>query len=759
MSKTKRANSQNPPAPQQPAASAPTPQQPAAPAPTPRSGQPRMPGAIGAVANSMPQNGPQQNQGWWGATKSWAGRNIGMPLVYGLEYSGLGNVVKGVGTTARGLANTAGGGIGAGLGAVFGGLATAGGYATDALGRTENAGQNNWEGTKAFVGAMGNAAYQGAKDTLGGAADTATFGLYNYDGSLLDPKQTAVQHMHNEHVNQLSNANAERGDLNLLPNAVVSGLGMQNRTVEDAKNLYGTSTAIGEGAADLAAGAGVGTGVSAGVKGVKALAGVAPAATAATRATPLMYTPVSQVPAALAQSTPLQAAGLGAGAALEHSAVQGNKEEVLDSMFPQGTAEGSDFTDVDIKSQIPEYDTLEPEQRTQLREEYKRLTELPEEQKQTAATALSDPESPEAQQLATAGQQNYVNENMPNAPADPNQFGGFMNTMMERFNAMPMEAKIGMGLGLAGGLIGLMGSLSEGGLGNFLLAGLGLAGAGVAAGTSGLLGDDAQKFLGDSALGIGRAMGMKTPEKRDLSALLADDPIAAARGQAGDHGLGFFSSPDAVQSVIDDAEATRAEKLQQLEQLQAVPTFLRPSVLRSLDPENIKTVEDANLAANNAQNVYRQLQNPESDANRDIDEQLEYARKKRDQQRWNPFAWAGRKKTSALVRGINKYAFNAMDAKELHDLKNEQHKKYNLDNARRLNELSMRQQYSQGQRAKSPCAKLVRGPVVRSISITVLRKAARCWAGYEPVPGAKAYSRGSCRPVGSKKTQKEMKKT
>ena len=38
-------------------------------------------------------------------------------------------------------------------------------------------------------------------------------------------------------------------------------------------------------------------------------------------------------------------------------------------------------------------------------------------------------------------------------------------------------------------------------------------------------------------------------------------------------------------------------------------------------------------------------------------------------------------------------------------------------------------------------------------------KLARCWAGYEPVPGAKAYSKGSCRPKGSKKTQKEMKKT
>ena len=37
-----------------------------------------------------------------------------------------------------------------------------------------------------------------------------------------------------------------------------------------------------------------------------------------------------------------------------------------------------------------------------------------------------------------------------------------------------------------------------------------------------------------------------------------------------------------------------------------------------------------------------------------------------------------------------------------------------------------------------------------------MQKAARCWAGYEPVPGAKAYSEGSCRPKGSKKTKKEV---
>lgn len=49
-------------------------------------------------------------------------------------------------------------------------------------------------------------------------------------------------------------------------------------------------------------------------------------------------------------------------------------------------------------------------------------------------------------------------------------------------------------------------------------------------------------------------------------------------------------------------------------------------------------------------------------------------------------------------------------------------------------------------------------PACVSVDIALGRKkSARCWEGYEPVPGAKAYSKGSCRPKGSKKTQKEMK--
>jgi hypothetical protein len=40
-------------------------------------------------------------------------------------------------------------------------------------------------------------------------------------------------------------------------------------------------------------------------------------------------------------------------------------------------------------------------------------------------------------------------------------------------------------------------------------------------------------------------------------------------------------------------------------------------------------------------------------------------------------------------------------------------------------------------------------------AILVMQKAARCWSGYEPVPGKKPYSEDSCRPIGSKKKKKK----
>jgi hypothetical protein len=39
--------------------------------------------------------------------------------------------------------------------------------------------------------------------------------------------------------------------------------------------------------------------------------------------------------------------------------------------------------------------------------------------------------------------------------------------------------------------------------------------------------------------------------------------------------------------------------------------------------------------------------------------------------------------------------------------------------------------------------------------VSFVMKSARCWAGYEPVPGKAPYSEDSCRPKGSKKKDKK----
>ena len=49
-------------------------------------------------------------------------------------------------------------------------------------------------------------------------------------------------------------------------------------------------------------------------------------------------------------------------------------------------------------------------------------------------------------------------------------------------------------------------------------------------------------------------------------------------------------------------------------------------------------------------------------------------------------------------------------------------------------------------------------PMATNKSAGALFKIARCWKGYEPVPGKAPYSEDSCRPVGSKKKKKEEKK-
>ncbi len=65
------------------------------------------------------------------------------------------------------------------------------------------------------------------------------------------------------------------------------------------------------------------------------------------------------------------------------------------------------------------------------------------------------------------------------------------------------------------------------------------------------------------------------------------------------------------------------------------------------------------------------------------------------------------------------------------------------------------QQYNFLTQNKDMLGRLI--PTFSGKSASALAKAARCWKGYEPVPGKAPYSEDSCRPVGSKKKKKEKK--
>ena len=49
--------------------------------------------------------------------------------------------------------------------------------------------------------------------------------------------------------------------------------------------------------------------------------------------------------------------------------------------------------------------------------------------------------------------------------------------------------------------------------------------------------------------------------------------------------------------------------------------------------------------------------------------------------------------------------------------------------------------------------------IAKTQAVEQCMKSARCWAGYEPVPGKKPYTEGSCRPAGSKKKAPKKKKS
>lgn len=240
---------------------------------------------------------------------------------------------------------------------------------------------------------------------------------------------------------------------------------------------------------------------------------------------------------------------------------------------------------------------------------------------QRRATGDDGPPDPQAQAFEDRTRKNYVAQAAAATPAppaaqnDPQSFGAFTGGLVESFNNLPTEAKAAIGLGLPLALVGMMMNMDEegGGLGGILLSLLGLGVAGVGAAGSGMLGDSAQQMVGGGIRSVANMFGAQIPEKQDLSSLLSQDVIADANKQVGAGG-GWLDKIQAAAGAVMNPAAAKAklQQVEQLKQLTSLPSFIAVPLLREIDPENIKTTEQAQLAYNNAMRLRRALDNPES---------------------------------------------------------------------------------------------------------------------------------------------------
>jgi hypothetical protein len=353
----------------------------------------------------------------------------------------------------------------------------------------------------------------------------------------------------------------------------------------------------------------------------------------------------------------------------------------------------------------------------------------------------------------------------PAAAQTPQGFGQLWNQASQSWQGMPTATKAMVGVGVPVAAAGLMSSASGGGVGMGVLGALGLGAAGAGAAAGGLFGQGGQHMAGDALYNLGTFTGMM-PEKADLSVLKGTNPLANLDSQSGN------LSRDAVSQQL----AAGRDNAANLKKLMSLPVGddVKIRLMQRLDP-SISSPDAGRQALTNAGTLLQAFDDPNSSLSKKMQAGDWYANSAKSdnwKDRWGGWAaekigpsrlqglsnwWSGKQGAVAMQHDAiqklisvwaEKTALNDVDAKELQDLQVAQSQQYDLKNARRLQELQTRQQ------AAAPQPELTQEMVAAAC-----QKAARCWSGYEPVPGAKKFSKGSCRPKGSKKTQKEMKKS
>jgi hypothetical protein len=368
----------------------------------------------------------------------------------------------------------------------------------------------------------------------------------------------------------------------------------------------------------------------------------------------------------------------------------------------------------------------------------------------------------------------------PEIATNPEAFGSFMGQMQDMWEGLGPTGQIASMIGIPAATFGLMGGNGM----SAILGGLGLGALGIGAGAMGYLGEGTQAHMGKALGEVGNFFGVISDDSRNAD-LLGEAGQGAAKQRVTDAVTGALTEGGDVQAALAAGQAAlNAEraKFEPLRQAYQTNPELAYSYLMGMRGNAPKTREQAKALFDQLNSQYTQ-----SGQAGYLEQQIQAQLAQRAAQAvnsgvqavtgalenpgaavdgavnavrgWLPWGEAppaaqapaapppGRETRASAKKiwrhHLMKKALSAIDQKELNDLEQWQRTTKGFDDKKvqRLKELQARQ-----------AAEFSADKVVK-----VCMKAARCWAGYEAVPGAKAYSRGSCRPVGSKKTQKEMK--
>jgi hypothetical protein len=321
--------------------------------------------------------------------------------------------------------------------------------------------------------------------------------------------------------------------------------------------------------------------------------------------------------------------------------------------------------------------------------------------------------------------------------SDPSTYAGFLsqasNTAMSKFNEMPMEHKMLTGLGLGGGLIGILSSLfGDTGMGGGLLGMLGLAAGGMAGAAGGMFGNQAQAATGKLMGDFGSFMGMIPAEARDAKNLM---PGSAASKEFEAQVAQTFKTqgPEAAQKLID----ARTAQFKPLEQMHATSPEFAHSYLMGME-NGPKTPEEAAALYKQLSGQVAQARDPNFLRNK----ATETATKQVSGLQNMVPAWmrVGARLGKDNIPGAK--AFLPTSVQEM------------IDNASTdphvIAEREIAKRYAQQPQRETRASMNIAQKIYFK---QAAMKAARCWAGYEPVPGKAPYSENSCRPKRKKKTK------